>query len=159
MHVCAIIILMQCCCKKSTHNTNATILLLYLGMKSLKIINLDKLGITASTVCAIHCAALPFLLTLLPLWGLDFLANPMLEISMILISLVLGIWSLGKSFKKVHQNIGPLFLLATGFAIILVGHFSGGEFLEPVLIPIGGLTIASAHLINLRLFKRCKHHH
>jgi hypothetical protein len=40
---------------------------------------LDSIGITASTLCAIHCAAMPLLFTSLPLLGLGFLANAWVE--------------------------------------------------------------------------------
>lgn len=129
-------------------------------MKSTRItFNLDKLGITASTACAIHCALLPFLLTLLPLWGLEFLGNPAVEISMIVISLCLGIWSLSKSYRNLHHKILPVIILTSGFSLIAFGHFSGIEFLEPVLIPIGGFTIAAAHFLNLKYTKTCQHKH
>ena len=36
----------------------------------------DWLGIGASVLCAIHCAAMPFVVGLLPLIGLSFLADP-----------------------------------------------------------------------------------
>ena len=38
---------------------------------------LDHAGMTASILCAIHCAIVPLLITLLPLAGLGFLANPL----------------------------------------------------------------------------------
>lgn len=122
-------------------------------------INLDRVGITASTLCAIHCAAIPFLITILPIWGLDFLANEWMEIFIIVISLILGIWSLTTSFKKTHYNILPISLFVTGFALIVMGHFLNIDFLEPILIPFGGFTIALAHLINLRLLKSCPTNH
>jgi hypothetical protein len=127
-------------------------------MKMIKALNLDKIGITASTACAIHCALLPFVLTLLPLWGLDFLASPVTEISMILLSLILGAWSLGKSYRKVHHRVLPIIILILGFACIVTGHFSGISILEPILIPAGGFAIASAHFLNLKLAKTCSHH-
>jgi len=122
-------------------------------------INLDRVGITASTLCAIHCMALPFLLSMLPMWGLGFLADRKVEVMMILTSMVLGIWSLGKSYKRDHQKLMPIVLLAFGFAMIAAGHFSGIEILEPIFIPLGGFTIAAAHVWNLRLIKRCALHH
>ncbi|RZL66148.1 MULTISPECIES: MerC domain-containing protein [Pedobacter] len=128
-------------------------------MKNFKTVNLDKLGITASTACAIHCALLPFVFTLLPLWGLEFLATPALEISMIVLSLFIGIWSLSKSYRKIHHNQYPIIMLALGFAAIIFGHFSGIEILEPIMIPLGGFTIAGAHFFNLKLVKTCKHSH
>lgn len=122
-------------------------------------INLDRLGITASTLCAIHCAALPFVITVLPMWGMGFLANEAVEITMIAISLVLGVWSLSSGYRKQHQRITPILVLILGFICIAFGHFSGLEALEPVLIPLGGFTIAVAHYINLRLLKTCPINH
>ncbi|WP_293789453.1 MerC domain-containing protein [uncultured Pedobacter sp.] len=118
-------------------------------------INLDRIGITASTLCAIHCAALPFLITVLPLWGLGFLVNEAVEITMIAVSLVIGVWSLSIAYRKQHRRITPILVLVTGFACIAFGHFSGIELLEPILIPIGGFIIAAAHYINLRMLKTC----
>jgi len=124
-------------------------------------INLDRLGITASTLCAIHCAALPFVLTMLPLWGLEFLGNKATEVGMILLSLFLGVWSLGRAYRSGHKRILPVLLLITGFSCIGLGHFSGIEILEPILIPLGGFTIAAAHFVNLKLLNTCvvKHKH
>ena len=126
-----------------------------------KKINLDQLGITASTLCAIHCAALPFLITVLPMWGIGFLANEGVEISMIVISLIIGVWSLGSTYIKQHRNLWPLIILMLGFAFIAAGHFLANETFEPILIPLGGFTIAIAHFVNLRLRKSCpiKHQH
>ncbi|RLJ79755.1 MerC domain-containing protein [Pedobacter alluvionis] len=118
-------------------------------------INLDRIGITASTLCAIHCAALPFLITVLPMWGLGFLANEEVEITMIAISLLVGIWSLSSAYRKQHRRMMPILVLIAGFACIALGHFSGIEPLEPILIPVGGLIIAAAHYINLRMLKSC----
>ncbi|MCX2430295.1 MerC domain-containing protein [Pedobacter sp. GR22-10] len=126
-------------------------------MKMIKAINLDKLGITASTACAIHCALLPFILTLLPLWGLEFLAHPIIEISMILFSMVLGIWSLSKSYRNTHRRKLPIIILIMGFIFIFTGHFAGIDVLEPILIPAGGFAIAFAHFLNIRLSKSCTH--
>jgi len=119
--------------------------------------NLDRIGVTASTLCAIHCATVPLLLTLLPLYGMEFLANEAFEICMILLSLFLGVWSLGRSYIKAHRKPLPIILLIIGFSLIAMGHFSGISAIEPILIPVGGLVIAAAHMVNIRLFKNCHH--
>lgn len=121
----------------------------------LKSTRLDQLGITASVACAIHCAALPFLITTLPLWGLSFLANSWVEISMICLSLVIGTWSLASAFPK-HKKLLPLLILLTGFALIGTGHYWIAA-LEAVLVPLGGFTIAAAHLVNWRYTRTCTH--
>ncbi|WP_129713838.1 MerC domain-containing protein [Pedobacter sp. SYP-B3415] len=121
-----------------------------------KIFHPDRLGITASGLCAIHCAVLPFVVSTLPFWGLAFLAHPVFEGTMIIISLMLGLGSIGHSYRFHHRRLGPLFLLAAGFLFILLGHLVEIEWLESILVPSGGVVIACAHLINLRMNRSCK---
>lgn len=116
---------------------------------------LDQLGITASLACAIHCAALPFVISTLPLWGLGFLANSWVEISMICLSLLIGVWSLASSYPK-HKKIMPIAVLIAGFGSIALGHYFI-ESLEAILIPLGGFTIAAAHFINWKYSRSCQH--
>lgn len=116
---------------------------------------LDHLGITASIACAVHCAALPLAITALPMLGLEFLANIWVEISMICLSLLVGILSLRLSYPK-HQKVLPVLILVLGFLCIGTGHFVF-ERLEAVIVPIGGFTIAAAHLLNWRYSRSCKH--
>ncbi|HEY8783887.1 MAG TPA: MerC domain-containing protein [Mucilaginibacter sp.] len=54
---------------------------------------LDRIGMTAFTLCAIHCAIVPLLITSLPLLGLGFLANPWFEWGMIIFALFIGIYA------------------------------------------------------------------
>lgn len=116
---------------------------------------LDQLGMTASIACAIHCAALPFLITTLPLLGLNFLADSWVEITMICLSLTIGIWSLGTSYPK-HRKILPITVLIIGFALIGSGHYVLHE-MEAILIPLGGFTIAAAHFVNWKYSRSCSH--
>jgi len=120
-------------------------------------LQLDRLGMTASTLCAIHCVLVPIFITTLPLLGLEFLSNEWVEISMIIVSVILGTVSLSLSYRKQHRKLLPFFVLIAGFVLIATGHFSGMEKLEPVLIPLGGFTVAAAHLVNWRLNKTCSH--
>ncbi|MBG6234053.1 hypothetical protein IWX76_000608 [Pedobacter sp. CAN_A7] len=127
-------------------------------MKSLlKSDRLDQLGMTASIACAIHCAALPLIITFLPLVGLEFLANIWVEMVMICLSLLIGAWSLISSYSR-HENLTPILVLITGFLFIATGHFIL-EQMEPVLVPLGGFTIAAAHYINWKLNRVCGHEH
>lgn len=116
---------------------------------------LDHLGMMASIACAIHCAALPLVITALPLLGLEFLANIWVEVSMICLSLIVGVVSLRISYPK-HQKALPILVLILGFLLIGTGHFIF-DHLEAVIVPLGGLTIAAAHLLNWKLSRSCKH--
>jgi hypothetical protein len=122
-----------------------------------KSVTLDRLGMTASTLCAIHCALVPIFLTTLPLMGLQFLADERIEISMILISAMLGTLSLSLSYRKQHRKVLPFLVLFTGFILIGAGHLPGVSNMEPVLIPLGGFIVAIAHFVNWRLNKTCTH--
>ncbi len=127
------------------------------AMKILTHSQIERLGIGAALACAIHCAALPLIITSLPLIGLEFLANIWVEITMICISAFLGCYSLVRSYPK-HHRLMPIVLLVIGFALIAIGHFWLHE-LESFLIPIGGVVLALAHLTNWRFMKSCQHEH
>jgi len=116
---------------------------------------LDHLGMVASIACAVHCAALPLVITALPLLGLEFLANLWIEVSMIVLSLIVGILSLRLSYPK-HKKVVPILVLIIGFLLIATGHLIF-EQLEAVIVPLGGFTIAAAHLINWKHSRSCKH--
>ncbi|MGF7039773.1 CHASE2 domain-containing sensor protein [Mucilaginibacter lappiensis] len=118
---------------------------------------LDNIGITASTLCAIHCAIVPVLFTSLPLLGLGFLANAWVEWGMIVLALVIGVYSIGLSYLRTHRRPLPLFLLITGFVIIMLGHAFIKGWAEAIIVPIGGLLIAIAHFVNYKRTGACRH--
>lgn len=124
-------------------------------MKKLKLnLNLDKIGMTASVVCAFHCAFFPVLITILPLLGIGFLVKGWAETAMIVFSILIAGISILSAYK-LHQNLLPLILLAAGFTIISVVHLFLPENLEPIILPLGGLTIALAHFFNLNYKNKC----
>ena len=116
---------------------------------------LDHVGITASTLCAIHCAAVPVFFTSLPILGLGFLANPWVEWGMILLALVVGVASIGTSFRSHHRML-PLILLVAGFATIVLGHNFTKGWVEAVVVPAGGILIAVAHFFNYKYAGTCQ---
>ncbi|WP_214073709.1 MerC domain-containing protein [Mucilaginibacter sp. dw_454] len=129
---------------------------------------LDRIGMTASTLCAIHCAIVPLLLTFLPLIGLGFLANPWFEWGMIILALLLGVSSIFMSYFRTHHRALPLLLLLTGFSLVIGGHIYLKGWIEAIIVPLGGLTIAVAHFVNFKYVDVCKtddhffllkHHH
>ena len=125
-------------------------------MASTKIgVKLDNIGMTASTLCAIHCAVVPVFFTSLPLLGLGFLANPLIEWGMILLALIIGIASIGGSYTRSHHRVLPMLLLVAGFVIIIVGHVFTKGWLEAIIVPIGGFTVAFAHFVNYKYAGIC----
>lgn len=116
---------------------------------------LDRIGITATSLCALHCILLPVLLPALPLLGLSFLADHAWEHVFLIITAVLGTVALFSGFKKYHRRLYPFYLLFLGVGIYWIKHdFS--EAIQPYFIIIGASLIVAAHIINLKLCNSCK---
>ncbi|WNL47695.1 MerC domain-containing protein [Dyella sp. BiH032] len=121
----------------------------------------DRIGATASFLCAIHCAALPFVLALLPLFGLGFLADHRFERAFVVFACVLALASLLSGYRR-HRRAAPLRLALPGLALLLMGvtvaeNFSIG--MHSTLVTCGGLLVAAAHFVNLRVDREQGHVH
>jgi hypothetical protein len=127
------------------------------GTHSTGVKTLDRVGATASLVCAIHCALMPLCITLLPLVGLAFLASEWVEWCLVGLSAVIGVTSLCLGYRR-HRSPRALSLLAGGLALIALGRMleRGGiaRWGVPILVA-GGLLVATAHWINRRLCDTC----
>lgn len=112
----------------------------------------DRLGATASFLCAIHCAALPFVLALLPLLGLGFLAGHAFERAFVAFAAALAVFSLVGGYRR-HRRVQSLVLAAAGLTLLV----SGVTFISAMplavhssLVACGGVLLATAHFVNLR---------
>ncbi|WP_286234603.1 MerC domain-containing protein [Thalassotalea sediminis] len=116
---------------------------------------LDRIGITATSLCALHCILLPVILPALPLLGLSFLADHTWEHVFLIITGVLGSIAMFSGFKRYHKKLYPFYLLIVGLVVYWMKHdFS--EQAEPFFIIIGATLIVAAHVINLKLCNSCK---
>ncbi|WP_186758543.1 MerC domain-containing protein [Echinicola salinicaeni] len=140
--------------------------------------HLDFIGFSTSLACALHCAALPFLISVLPLIGLGFLMNQWIEYIIILLGFFLAVFALSHGFWNHHRNSLPLLLILIGFGIILAGLIFGhgaaahaitrsGPFplieinknpstVEHFITPIGAVFVSAAHYINWHYIKKSK---
>jgi hypothetical protein len=116
---------------------------------------LDRIGITATSLCALHCILLPVILPLLPLLGLGFLADHTWEHVFLLLTATLGTVAIYSGFKHYHKRLYPIYLLYLGVIIYWVKHdFSPA--LEPFFIIGGSSFIIAAHFVNIKLCNSCK---
>lgn len=117
----------------------------------------DRLGAAASFLCAIHCALLPFVIALLPLVGMEFLADHAFERGFVLFAATLATVTL-LTGKRKHQQRLPLMLAMPGVLLLVLGvtvvDLSTHTAVHSVMVTCGGLLVASAHVINLRLVYR-----
>lgn len=119
------------------------------------IISTNRVGAWVSIACAIHCAAMPFLLSVLPLLGMEFLASHFLEIAMLSAGLGFGAYGILKAYFQTHRHPLPVALLALGASLVISGMFLIPESLEPVVVPSGALLVGIAQVVNIRKSKTC----
>lgn len=119
---------------------------------------LDKAGITASWLCAVHCLALPFLIGVLPLVGLSFLLEETTERVFIGISAALAALSLLPAYFGEHGKLRSIFLAAAGIGLIVLTHllFEENLTLKIIFLVIGAILISAAHFLNRRLCRACQ---
>lgn len=118
-------------------------------------INLDKIGIGTSLLCAVHCILLPVLFTTLPLMGVEILENELLELVFILFSLIIGCLAMYNGYSKHHHKLLPLVLFILGISLLFFANFFLEDNQETIIKIIGATTLIIAHLINWQNCKRC----
>jgi len=119
----------------------------------------DRVGATASFLCAVHCALLPFVLTVLPLLGLGFLAGHRFERGFVMFAATLALFALFGGYRR-HRRLLPLLLALPGLALLLLGITWGLAYpiaVHSALVTCGGLLVASAHFVNLYIDRRRGH--
>ncbi len=115
---------------------------------------LDKFGTTSSIVCALHCALLPIVISILPALGLGFMAWSGFEWAFVIFASLLGLFSLWIGYQR-HRVYRALLFLIPGLLLVwmgvLVPEIHHAVLPHAVVMSVGGTLIAVAHLINLRL--------
>ncbi|NJM09684.1 MAG: MerC domain-containing protein [Bdellovibrionaceae bacterium] len=110
----------------------------------------DRIGISASLLCVIHCLLTPSLVILLPFLG-EALAHGWFHTVIVLIVFPVAVWALWNGFL-LHRLKRVLWLGGIGIAFLIAALAFGRDDMrvEFALMIVAGLTLASAHLINLR---------
>ena len=117
----------------------------------LKKLKLDTLGMGASIICAVHCAAVPFLVSIAASAGLEIFQSSWFEFGILGLAVVFILTSLVPSFLK-HKNAMPLTLALFGLTAVVVNHIIWGHT-SYILSFFGAITIAMGHYKNYHLVK------
>jgi hypothetical protein len=116
----------------------------------------DRLGVWASAMCAVHCVLTGVALGLLSVAGLGFLHSALTEWGFFTVALVLGIVAVWHGRRR-HHSVVPALIFVLGLSFILVSHFGfhhhgiGGT----VFAVAGGLSLVGFHVVNMRLQHGC----
>ncbi|MEM9108461.1 MAG: MerC domain-containing protein [Planctomycetota bacterium] len=92
---------------------------------------LDRIGISASVLCAIHCIVAPFLLLLLPAAGTVW-SHPAVHWVLAALVLPLALWVLYKGYTR-HRSQLTLVAASMGGLLILAGLVAPMVHASPIL--------------------------
>lgn len=118
---------------------------------------MDRIGATASWVCAVHCLILPLFVVSLPVIGLGFLLEEETERLFIGFSAAIAGLSLLPAYFREHRKIQPILFATGGIGLIALTHllFEDRWLLKFAFLVIGALLLTSAHLLNRKLCRAC----
>ena len=116
---------------------------------------LDGLGITAATLCAVHCLVGVLFVAALPLIGLGALLDERVEIAFLVSAVVLGLLSVGLGWPR-HRRLQPLGCLIVGLLMLLGVRplLAEGSAVEVWAVVVGAAAMIAAHLSNNRAIRR-----
>lgn len=133
---------------------------------------IDRCGITASTLCAVHCVVTGLLCGVLTSVGASFLSHPLVEVAFALMALGFGVWA-ARAGMSHHGQWWPLLLLVGGLVTLWTRffmHFGGSwnALFQPhahhhpstpelILSVSAGLCLVGFHVANSLLIRRSPH--
>jgi hypothetical protein len=130
----------------------------FAGFMRIKI-NWHALGISATLICAIHCAIAPLLLSSLPLFGVNIIENIWIELLLLATAFVIGITTFWHGYKKHHHKLVPISLFSIGIFLFIIHQLIKLHYSVWILVLPGVTAIISAHILNYRLCRKANHCH
>lgn len=113
----------------------------------------DRVGMVGSMLCAVHCALLPFVIAVLPALGVGALPWIDIDQAFTVFATLLGVTTLSWGYRR-HRAFRAWLMLIPGLALVWLGSFTSlhdHSTAHVVVMVAGGLAIAAAHFVNLRL--------
>lgn len=113
----------------------------------------DRIGFAGSFLCAVHCALLPLVLALLPAFGLKVGGWLDIDQAFVVFATLLGATTLTLGYRR-HRVFRAWLWLLPGLGLVWLGAFTplhNHTLSHAVVMTLGGLLLAAAHFINLRL--------
>ena len=117
---------------------------------------IDRAGVALSVCCGLHCIVTPLLFGAAVGLPFGWLLEESTEALLLTAAIGTAALSLGPSYWRRHRRKRCLGLFATGAILLALAKLGPvGEALEPLTVASGAALIATAHLVNLRLCRRC----
>jgi drug/metabolite transporter (DMT)-like permease len=123
---------------------------------------LDRIAISLSAICVVHCLAVPLIVAILPIAAISFGGDSHFHALMLWLVVPVSVAGLVMGYR-VH---GRLSLVALGVAGVLVvaaaatfGHEQWSPLAEVLVSVAGSLLLASAHWMNFVVVRKVHVHH
>jgi MFS family permease len=118
-------------------------------------LNPDAAGFFASLLCAIHCSAIPIMISLGLMGSGSWLHNHLFDWIIIGFGFIMAGYAIVGDYFKKHRKILPLAIAATGFSFLLIGMIDHHGWML-IFSVLGGLLVASSHVLNWRYSQSCR---
>lgn len=117
-------------------------------------VSLDTLGIVASSICLVHCLAMPLVLLALPSMTAQVLQSDCTHVVLAGAVTAFCLLAIVPGYLR-HSNKSVLGLMLAGLSLVLTATFClhplGVDGLEMPIITVGNILVMFAHLRNRRL--------
>ena len=118
---------------------------------------LDRVAISTSALCAIHCLCLPILLVMFPAVGATFFGQESFHVLLLWLVIPLSLVALTMGCRK-HKNrvVAVMGLIGITFMVVAatLGHDLLGETGERLATLAGAVFIGLGHFRNFTLCRR-----
>lgn len=114
----------------------------------------DRMGVYASAMCAVHCLALPLAIAAVPSLSVIVWIGEGVERLLGVAAVGLAIACLCWGFR-VHRKKRLFLTFAAAGAFILSGQFFAQGWVEVALVVTGAFGLIGSHLLNRHLCKTC----
>lgn len=116
---------------------------------------LDRAAMAGSAACMVHCLALPLLLAAVPMVSTIIVIPESFHRWVLLLAVPIAVIALIGGRTR-HDTSWPLCLGAAGLGLMTIGAFVLPEGNAEVAVTVtGGILVATAHIMNLRLRHTC----
>jgi len=115
---------------------------------------LDTAGIILSTLCFLHCLAVPFIATGALIW----IASETIHIGLTIALAGIVMFVAWPSYQLHRRAVVPA-LLASGLILLIAALLTedmGGESTETVLTSLGSIVLVLGHILNHRFRGLCR---
>lgn len=123
----------------------------------------DKVAITLSGLCIMHCVLLPVILLLLPSAAAQLAANEEIHLVLVVLVVPISLYALTMGCRQ-HNKRRVILMGAIGLSCLLmaitiennplIAAFENSIFIERALTIVGALLIGVAHVDNYRYCQR-----